>query len=143
MTCRTFDYTLPDDVLAVKYFEIYYEFFGGSINMTHLSPTHQSFTGISLHDDNKWYVETYKEELEDDDPVKRQHSKGGYQDILANAKGGDTIQLWIETNGYAFSKNTKAKFTVIKKMSLEDVERMEKVPKRDAAAQSSLKASDV
>ena len=91
MTCRVFDYTLPDDVLAVKSFKIYYEFFGGSINMTHCSPTHQSFEGISLHDNNEWHTETYVEEFVDDDPAKRAQSKGGYKDILANATGGDSI----------------------------------------------------
>jgi hypothetical protein len=103
MTCRVFDYTLPDDVLAVKSFEVYYEFFGGAINMTICSPIHQSFVGISSHDDNNWYDESYKEEFEDDDPAKMNMSKGGYKDILANMKGGDSIQLWIETNGYAFA----------------------------------------
>ena len=84
--------------------------------MTHCSPTHQSFEGISLHDDNKWYAETYTEEFEDDDPAKRAQSKGGYKDILANATGGDSIQLWLETNGYAFAKNVRANFEVYKKI---------------------------
>jgi len=78
--------------------------------MTHCSPTHQSFEVISMKNNNAWHFEEYKEEYEDDDPVKIAHSKGGYKDILANAKGGDSIQLWIETNGYAFSRNAKAQF---------------------------------
>jgi len=107
-TCRVFDYTLPDDVLAIKHFEIYFEFFGGAIGMTHLSPTHQSFEVVSMRNNNAWHFEEYKEEHEDDDPIKNANSKGGYKDILANAKGGDTVQLWIETNGYAFARNIKA-----------------------------------
>ena len=71
MTCRIFDYTLPDDVMAIKSFEIYYEFFGGAINMTIVSQTQQYFAGISSHDDNTWHDEIYKEEFEDDDPAKR------------------------------------------------------------------------
>ena len=123
MTCRVFDYQLPDDVLAVKSFEVYYEFYGASVNMTVCSPTHQSFTGISMHDDNKWYDETYVEKFEEDNPKKSgQAGPIGYKDILANAKGGDKIQLWIETNGYAFAKNTRAKMTVIRKFDEEQLE---------------------
>lgn len=93
--------------------------------MTILSPIHQSFAGISLHDDNRWYAETYKEEFEDDDPQKRAQSQGGYQEILANVKAGDTIQLWIETNGYAFAKNVTAKISVYKQLTMADVEKLE------------------
>ena len=126
MTCRIFDYTLPDDVMAIKSFEIYYEFFGGAINMTIVSQTQQYFAGISSHDDNTWHDEIYKEEFEDDDPAKRAQTKGGYKDILANVKGGDSIQLWIETNGYAFAKNVKANISVYKKMSKELTESLVK-----------------
>ena len=55
-----------------------------------------------------------------------QSTKGGYKDILANVKGGDTIQLWIETNGYAFAKNVKANISVYKKMSKELAESLVK-----------------
>lgn len=46
---------------------------------------------------------------------RAQGGKIGYQDIIANAKAGHTLQLWIETNGYAFARNIKAKFRVIRK----------------------------
>ena len=70
-----------------------------------LSPMHQSFTGISFHDDNEWFSETYVEKF-DEDSAQRNAKMGpiGYKDLLANAKGGDTIQLWMETNGYAFTR---------------------------------------
>ena len=116
MTCRVFEYTLPEDVLAVQSFHVYYEFFGGAIGLNHLSPTHQSFIVISSEDSNQWWTETYEEKLDEADMLKRaQGGRLGYQDIIANAKGGDTIQLWIETNGYAFARNIKAQFRVIKK----------------------------
>ena len=126
MTACLFDYTLPDDVLAVKHFEMYYEFFGGAIGINHLSETHQSFEVISMRNNNNWHFEEYVEEFKDDDPVKRANAQGGYKDILANAKGGDSIELWIETNGYAFGRNIKATISVYKKMSLADAVALEK-----------------
>jgi hypothetical protein len=60
---------LPDDVIAVKSFEVYYEFYGAAVNLNHLSDTHQTFAGISMDDRNFWFDETYKEIFEEDDPV--------------------------------------------------------------------------
>ena len=39
-TSKGFEYTLPDDVLAVKRFRIQYDYLGGSIQMNHISPIH-------------------------------------------------------------------------------------------------------
>ena len=44
----------------------------------------------------------------DDDPTKML----GYKDILSCAQGGHVIQLWLQTNGYAFSKNIDCELEV-------------------------------
>jgi hypothetical protein len=48
---------------------------------------------------------------------------------LANAKAGDSIQLWLETNGYAFAKNVTANIAVYKKITEADLEKSESKPK--------------
>lgn len=83
-----------------------------------------------MRNNNNWHFEEYIEEFKDDDPAKRANAQGGYKDILANAKGGDSIQLWIETNGYAFGRNIKATISVYKKLSLADVEMLEKTEEK-------------
>lgn len=48
--------------------------------------------------------------------MKAKTGEIGYQDIISNAKGGDTILLRIEANCHAFARNIKAEFEVIKKI---------------------------
>lgn len=115
--CRVFEYTLPDDVLAVQSFHIYFEHWGGNIALHHLSPTHHSFAVISSEDNNNWWKESYEEKFDDDDLLKKVYNGVvGYQDIIANAKGGDSIQLWLESNGYDSSRYIKMKFRFIRKI---------------------------
>jgi hypothetical protein len=40
----------------------------------------------------------------------------GYKDILANASGGHTIQLWLMTNAYAFTRNIDCEMEVYTKL---------------------------
>lgn len=37
----------------------------------------------------------------------------GFKDIISSATGGDTIQIWLMTNGYAFTKGTYCDLDVI------------------------------
>lgn len=37
----------------------------------------------------------------------------GFKDIISSATGGDTIQIWLQTNGYAFSRGVFCELNVI------------------------------
>jgi len=86
MLSKSFDYTLPDDVIAVKSFKIKYDHYGATMQVNHLSPVHQSAVCISNMDENRWFTDSYKEEVPED-PSKM----NGFMDILSNAQAGHTI----------------------------------------------------
>jgi hypothetical protein len=79
-TSKGFEFTLPDDVIAIKRFRIQYDYLGGSIQMNHLSDIHQSSIEISNEHTNSWFTDIQIEEF-NEDPEKML----GYKDILANA----------------------------------------------------------
>lgn len=62
----------------------------------------------------------------------------GFKDIISSATGGDTIQLWLQTNGYAFSKNIVAEFQVI----LKDGASIQLTPKKVEEKQEEKKDDD-
>ena len=37
----------------------------------------------------------------------------GFKDIISSATGGDTVQIWLQTNGYAFTRKVFCEFEVI------------------------------
>jgi hypothetical protein len=62
-TSKAFEYKLPDDVIAVKNFKIEYDYYGGSIQLNHLSDVHQSSIEISNEHSNDWCRDSYTEEF--------------------------------------------------------------------------------
>lgn len=46
---------------------------------------------------------------------EREEDMLGFKDIISSATGGDTIQIWLQTNGYAFSQGVVCEFDVILK----------------------------
>lgn len=116
--CRVFKYEIPDDVLAVQYFHVYVEHWGGNISLHHLTPTHHTFSVISSEDNNNWWLESYEEKFDEVQMLKKIHGgRVGYQDIIANGKGGDTIELWLESNGYDSARFIRIKMRVLKKLN--------------------------
>ena len=116
-TSKGFEFKLPDDVIAVKRFRIQYDYLGGSIQMNHISDIHQSSIEISNEHTNSWFTDIQVEEF-DDDPTKML----GFKDILSSAQGGHVIQLWLQTNGYAFSKNIDCELEVFTAITDENKE---------------------
>lgn len=108
---KSFEYVLPSDVVAIKCFRIQYDYFGASMLLNVLSDTHQSSIEISNEHENEWFTDVYIEEYSEN-----ANKMQGYKDILANVRGGQTIQLWLNTNGYAFSKNIDCEIEVYKKI---------------------------
>lgn len=92
--------------------------------MNHLSDIHQSSIEISNEHVNEWFTDIQVEEF-NEDPSKML----GYKDILANAQGGHKIQLWLQTNGYAFSKNIDCELEVYTKVQEGDGEAQGPTPK--------------
>lgn len=37
----------------------------------------------------------------------------GFKDVISSVTGGDTLQIWLQTNGYAFTRNAFCEFDVI------------------------------
>jgi len=60
---------------------------------------------------NEWHTDTYQEVVPED-PSRMD----GFMDILSNAQAGHTIQLWLMTNGYAFSRNVECQIEVYTKI---------------------------
>lgn len=56
-TSKGFEFKIPDDVLAIKRFRIQYDYLGGSVQMNHLSPIHQSCIEISNEHVNNWFTD--------------------------------------------------------------------------------------
>ena len=57
---------------------------------------------------NSWETQLYIEQFsEDKDDMQ------GFKDIISSVSGGDTIQIWMQTNGYAFTRNVYTEFDVI------------------------------
>lgn len=59
---------------------------------------------------NSWETQVYVEEFSED-PLDMQ----GFKDMISSVTGGDTVQIWMQTNGYAFTRNVFAEFDVILK----------------------------
>jgi len=76
--------------------------------MNHLSRHHQSSFEISNERSNNWFTQNYTEVFSE---VKE--NMQGFKDILSGATGGDTIQIWLTANGYAFTRNVQCEFDVI------------------------------
>lgn len=104
------EYKFPSEVLAVRRCHIKFEFFGGSIQLNHTSRYHQTSFEISDEHMNSWETQIYVEEFSED-PLDMQ----GFKDIISSATGGDTVQIYLQANGYAFSRNVHAEFEVILK----------------------------
>lgn len=96
--------------MAVRRFQLQFEYFGGSIQLNHLSRYHQSSFEISNENMNSWETQVYVEEFSED-PLDMQ----GFKDMITSVTGGDTVQIWMQTNGYAFTRNVFAEFEVILK----------------------------
>lgn len=63
MTSKGFEFTLPPEVFAVKRFKLQFDYFGGSIQLNHLSRSHQSSFEISNENLNSWETQVYIEEF--------------------------------------------------------------------------------
>ena len=59
---------------------------------------------------NNWVSQLYVEEFSEETADMQ-----GFKDIISSATGGDIVQIWMQTNGYAFTKNVVAEFQVILK----------------------------
>ena len=70
----------------------------------------------------------------------------GFQDVISSITGGDTIQLWLMTNGYAFSKGVLLELDVICKigesLTLTPIEKKEDEKKEEAKDGDEKKEDD-
>lgn len=109
-----FDYLVPEEVLAVKRFRIQFDFYGACMQMNILSGSHQSSYEISEHHGNLWDTKIYIEEFSE-----QKEEMHGFKDVIGSVRGGDRIQLWLQTDGYAFSKSVFFEMDVICKFGKE------------------------
>jgi len=56
-THKSFEYIIPDDVLAVKSMRLNYTYYGGYMFMVHNSPFYQTTWIISSKNYNSWGIE--------------------------------------------------------------------------------------
>lgn len=57
---------------------------------------------------NSWEKQNYVEAFSETEEEMQ-----GFQDIVSSATGGDTVSIWLNANGYAFTRNAFAEFDVI------------------------------
>lgn len=56
-TCLSFEFKIPEDVIAVKRFRVQYDYFGASLSMNLISDIHQSCIEISNEHVNQWFTD--------------------------------------------------------------------------------------
>jgi hypothetical protein len=86
MTSKGFEFTLPPEVFAVKRFKLQFDYFGGSIQLNHLSRSHQSSFEISNENLNSWETQVYIEEFKE-----AEEDMLGFKDVISSVTGGDTL----------------------------------------------------
>lgn len=100
--------------------------------MNIISGWHQSSYEISDQHQNTWDTKVYIEQFSENKDEMQ-----GFQDVISSVTGGDTIQLWLMTDGYAFSKCVFCELDVIcqkgQELTLTPIEEEKKVEGEDEA----------
>ena len=111
------------------------------MQMNILTPWHQSSYEISDNHQNVWDTKVYIEEFSE-----KKEDMQGFQDVISSITGGDTIQLWLMTDSYAFSKGVLLELDVICKigesLTLTPIEKKEEEKKEEAKKEEAKESED-